>query len=230
MSSDFRHQCERRIPARVLPRAPSRLNLEQEKNESFAANYQCAGLSKRYGVAPLFKNISFTISQGDRIGLIGPERLRKIDAAGNSRGTRETRQWRRRDPQRHVARLRPADFRISRRSATCRSVIEAALGATGVDESEQRLSRRRSAPSRWFRGSTTCMPRRSRADGASAWRSLKAWCSRPDILLLDEPTNHLDLAGIEWLENRAAERAVRMRGSEPRPLFSGKRGELTWWN
>src|SRR5579862_3148473 len=29
-------------------------------------------LSKRYGVAPLFQNISFTISEGERIGLIGP--------------------------------------------------------------------------------------------------------------------------------------------------------------
>ena len=30
------------------------------------------GLSKRFGAAPLFQNISFTISEGDRIGLIGP--------------------------------------------------------------------------------------------------------------------------------------------------------------
>src|SRR5437588_10281786 len=30
------------------------------------------GLSKTYGVAPLFQNISFTVSEGDRIGVIGP--------------------------------------------------------------------------------------------------------------------------------------------------------------
>ena len=29
-------------------------------------------LSKRYGTAPLFQNISFTVSDGHRIGLIGP--------------------------------------------------------------------------------------------------------------------------------------------------------------
>src|SRR5438270_1907749 len=29
-------------------------------------------LSKRYGVSPLFQNISFTVSEGERIGLIGP--------------------------------------------------------------------------------------------------------------------------------------------------------------
>src|SRR5215475_14706847 len=30
------------------------------------------GLSKKFGVVPLFQNISFTVSAGDRIGLIGP--------------------------------------------------------------------------------------------------------------------------------------------------------------
>jgi len=29
-------------------------------------------IGKRYGALPLFEDISFTISEGDRIGLIGP--------------------------------------------------------------------------------------------------------------------------------------------------------------
>src|SRR6058998_46706 len=29
-------------------------------------------ISKTYGTSPLFQNISFTVSEGDRIGLIGP--------------------------------------------------------------------------------------------------------------------------------------------------------------
>jgi ATP-binding cassette subfamily F protein uup len=29
-------------------------------------------ISKTYGIAPLFQNISFTVTEGDRIGLIGP--------------------------------------------------------------------------------------------------------------------------------------------------------------
>ena len=29
-------------------------------------------LAKSYGANPLFKNVSFTVSEGDRIGLIGP--------------------------------------------------------------------------------------------------------------------------------------------------------------
>src|SRR6266513_907439 len=35
------------------------------------------GLSKTYGVAPLFQNISFTVAEGDRIGVIGPTGWRK---------------------------------------------------------------------------------------------------------------------------------------------------------
>src|SRR5438105_14449850 len=30
------------------------------------------GISKKFGVSPLFENLSFTVSEGDRIGLIGP--------------------------------------------------------------------------------------------------------------------------------------------------------------
>ncbi len=30
------------------------------------------GVSKRFGAVPLFENLSFTVSDGDRIGLIGP--------------------------------------------------------------------------------------------------------------------------------------------------------------
>lgn len=30
------------------------------------------GLSKTYGVTPLFQNVSFVVNDGDRIGLIGP--------------------------------------------------------------------------------------------------------------------------------------------------------------
>jgi ABC transport system ATP-binding/permease protein len=30
------------------------------------------GVSKTFGVAPLFRNISFVVNDGDRIGLIGP--------------------------------------------------------------------------------------------------------------------------------------------------------------
>ena len=29
-------------------------------------------ISKSYGATPLFRNVAFTVSEGDRIGLIGP--------------------------------------------------------------------------------------------------------------------------------------------------------------
>ena len=44
----------------------------QETTRNLAPIISAQGLSKRYGIAPLFQNISFTVSEGDRIGLIGP--------------------------------------------------------------------------------------------------------------------------------------------------------------
>ena len=46
-------------------------------------------LSKKFGVAPLFQNISFTVSEGDRIGLIGPNGSGKSTLLRNSVRPRE---------------------------------------------------------------------------------------------------------------------------------------------
>src|SRR5213592_3602030 len=44
----------------------------RRRPKNFPPIISAQGLSKRYGVAPLFQNISFTVSEGDRIGVIGP--------------------------------------------------------------------------------------------------------------------------------------------------------------
>src|SRR2546429_4571223 len=44
----------------------------QEKTAELAPLISAQGLSKRYGSAPLFQNLSFTVSEGERIGVIGP--------------------------------------------------------------------------------------------------------------------------------------------------------------
>ena len=42
-------------------------------------------ISKTYGIAPLFQKISFTVSEGDRIGLIGRTRTRVPTFGGRIR-------------------------------------------------------------------------------------------------------------------------------------------------
>ncbi len=156
------------------------------------------GLSKRYGVAPLFQNISFTISQGDRIGLIGPNGSGKSTLleilAGHVKPDTGDVAARKGVALGFVRQI--SDFA---EEVTCRSVIEAALARTGVDEIERAYRAEEALHRAGFEDYD------ARAAALSGgWRKrlaiVEGLAEQPDILLLDEPTNHLDLAGIEWLE------------------------------
>ena len=156
------------------------------------------GLAKRYGSAPLFEDISFTVSAGERIGLIGPNGSGKSTLLAilhgrvqPDRGTVALRKGARLGCVAQVSEFAPEQ--------TIRSAVESALESAGVPEGE-RLSRIAETLGR--AGFTDFESPTSALSGG--WRKRLAICEglaqRPDILLLDEPTNHLDLAGIEWLE------------------------------
>ncbi len=156
------------------------------------------GLSKRYGSAPLFTDISFTVSEGERIGLIGPNGSGKstLLAILHGRVTPDsgTVAIRKRATVSCVAQI--SEFAPG---ATVRSVIDAALEPMALPQAE-RLSRLAEALGR--AGFTNFDTPTAALSGG--WRKRLAICAglvqQSDILLLDEPTNHLDLAGIEWLE------------------------------
>src|SRR5467141_1195578 len=157
------------------------------------------GLSKRYGVAPLFQNISFTVSEADRIGVIGPNGSGKstllemlIGRVQPDGGDVATRKGTRLS---YVAQI--SEFA---QDVTIRSVIESALGRSGVPD-EERASRFAETLGRAGFGDLDARA----ATLSGGWRKrlaiAEALVQAPDILLLDEPTNHLDLAGIQWLES-----------------------------
>ena len=156
------------------------------------------GLSKRYGSAPLFTDISFTVSEGERIGLIGPNGSGKstLLAILDGRVTPDTGTVaiRKRATVSCVAQI--SEFAPGE---TVRSVIDAALDPLALPQAE-RLSRLAETLGR--AGFTNFDTPTAALSGG--WRKRLAICAglvqQADILLLDEPTNHLDLAGIEWLE------------------------------
>src|SRR6202521_4928182 len=91
------------------------------------------GLAKRYGAAPLFQNISFTVSGGDRIGVIGPNGSGKstllemlIGRVKPDSGDVAIRKGTRLS---YVAQI--SQFGVC---VTVRSVVESALERTGVPE------------------------------------------------------------------------------------------------
>lgn len=157
------------------------------------------GLSKRYGDAPLFQNISFTVSEGARIGVIGPN--------GSGKSTLLEMLFGRVQPDSGDVAIRKgtrlsyvAQISDFAPGVTIRSVIERAFERAAVPEAD-RVSRLAETLGRAGFSDLTG----DAATLSGGWRKrlaiAEALVQAPDVLLLDEPTNHLDLAGIAWLES-----------------------------
>lgn len=155
-------------------------------------------ISKSYGALPLFRDVAFTIAEGERIGLIGPNGSGKSTLLQILSGAIDP------DSGEVALRKRTRLSYVQQDSQfaagqTARSVIEAALERSAVpaDEWPARLAETLGRAGFEDIGVT--------AESLSGgWRKrlaiAEALVQQPDILLLDEPTNHLDLAAIEWLE------------------------------
>ncbi|HEX9201843.1 MAG TPA: ABC-F family ATP-binding cassette domain-containing protein [Acidobacteriaceae bacterium] len=156
------------------------------------------GLSKRFGAVPLFQDISFPVSDGDRIGLIGP------NGAGKSTLLAVLAREQEPDSGEVATRKRARIAYVLQESnfapgMTVRDVLDAALTRAGLAEADHAGRLHETAGRTGFPDLA--------ADAATlsgGWRKrlaiAEAIVTHPDVLLLDEPTNHLDLAGIAWLE------------------------------
>lgn len=156
-------------------------------------------IAKAFGARPLFEDVSFTVSETDRIGLIGPNGSGKSTLLRTLAG--------REQPDTGAVALRK-NLRISYVEQDSRFDAEVSVRAIA----EKAIQR--SLPDQAEHG-----PHFSETLGRAGFEDLEqqagslsgGWQKRlaiveslvqsPDVLLLDEPTNHLDLAGIQWLED-----------------------------
>jgi ATP-binding cassette subfamily F protein uup len=156
------------------------------------------GLSKAFGSAPLFRDISFTVSSGECIGVIGPNGSGKSTLLEMLAGrvTPDTGDVAVRKGTRISFVRQISEFAAGE---TVLMVVEKALASAGVPKSEHAG---RVAETLGRVGFTDREVVATALSGG--WRKrlaiAEALVQQPDILLLDEPTNHLDLAGIAWLE------------------------------
>ncbi|MBI1814625.1 MAG: ABC-F family ATP-binding cassette domain-containing protein [Deltaproteobacteria bacterium] len=158
----------------------------------------CQAISKAYGTAPLFEQLSFGLFEGDRVGLVGPNgsgksTLLKILAGIETpdSGTRAVRKLLRLGYVPQDATF-PPDQGIE-------DIVTAALPDDLVDADERHTRVSIALAKVGFPD-----PRQRAATLSGGWtKRLAVACAlvrAPDLLLMDEPTNHLDVDGILWLE------------------------------
>ena len=155
-------------------------------------------ISKTYGIAPLFQNISFTVTEGDRIGLIGPNGAGKSTLlqilAGRVTPDSGDVAVRKRTRLSYVAQY--SEFGSGEK---VKSIVEHSMERAAVPDADRQSL---AAETLGRAGFTDLEVHSTSLSGG--WRKrlaiVEGLVQAPDILLLDEPTNHLDLAGIKWLE------------------------------
>jgi ABC transport system ATP-binding/permease protein len=155
-------------------------------------------ITKQFGAEPLLRDVSFTVDERARIGLIGPNGSGKSTLLGILAGLIDP------DSGEVATRKRTRMSYVAQQSefapgTTIRNVLESALERAAVPPAEWEG---RMAETLGRAGFEDLAADASRLSGG--WRKrlaiAEALVQHPDVLLLDEPTNHLDLGGIEWLE------------------------------
>src|SRR5712691_2973036 len=153
------------------------------------------GLTKAFTSRPLFENLSFTISEGDHIGLLGPNGSGKTTLLRILAGVEEA----------------DSGNRAVRKGLRIGYVPQDAVFAPGKTVEEVvfeavRDDYEKSSHVAIALGKAGFTDRSLATETLSGgWRKRLAIARElalePDVLLLDEPTNHLDVDGILWLES-----------------------------
>lgn len=154
-------------------------------------------ISKSYGVAPLFNDLSFNLNEGERLGLIGPNGCGKstllkiltgfeIPDSGKIVKNRQA----------HVAYLSQKDD-FNAEDTIQKVLFEHEPHSASVDYPNLIREVALTSPFADLQQKIGSL--------SGGWRKrvaiIKALLQKPNILLMDEPTNHLDLEGILWLED-----------------------------
>jgi ATP-binding cassette subfamily F protein uup len=159
----------------------------------------CESISKRFGVKPLFSDLSIALSDNDHVGLVGPNGSGKSTLLKVLAGLEEPD-----DGSRSMRRHVRMGYVPQEPSFTEGQTVEEALAQVLLDESldpHEHGSRIAKALS------IGEFPHTDQAVStlSGGWKKRLAIARvlmlEPDVLLMDEPTNHLDLEGILWLES-----------------------------
>lgn len=152
-------------------------------------------LSKAFGTQTLFKQISFNVFTGDRIGLLGPN--------GSGKSTL----------LKVIVGIEPADEgQIARRQGVRVGYASQEPEFAAMPIEQVLMQEKHTGDDLEFLTRAQILLGKAQfsdfhADASllsGGWKKrldiVRALMHEPDLILMDEPTNHLDLEGIEWLE------------------------------
>ncbi|HLK56472.1 MAG TPA: ABC-F family ATP-binding cassette domain-containing protein, partial [Chthonomonadaceae bacterium] len=155
-------------------------------------------LSKAFSARPLFTDITLGISEGERLGLIGPNGSGKTTLLHILSGA-ETPDSGEVSKRRDVRLVAVAQEDAFPPEQTVGDILTSAIAHEPLEDYERTALLKRVLAQVGFAEDA------QQAGALSGgWRKrlalARALIQRPDLLLLDEPTNHLDLNGVLWLE------------------------------
>jgi ATP-binding cassette subfamily F protein 3 len=192
-------------------------------------------IAKGYGPRLLFKDLSWSIGRGARIGLVGPNGAGKTTLCRILAGVEEPDAGEVHRPRACTIGYLPQEVEASPGGTVLAHLLDGFPEVRALEEEMAALAPRLTPPllarygelqhrhealggyrleadARAILGGLGFAPedgQRPLAAFSGGWRMRAALArlllARPDLLLLDEPTNHLDLESLRWLEGFLAE-------------------------
>lgn len=149
-------------------------------------------LCKRFGGRTVFDNLSFEVSAGERVALVGPNGVGKTTVLRILAGELEP------DSGSVYVADAPSMAYLPQHlsfpdGATLRSELDSLPPEYPVQAGLKRFG--------LAKGDMNQAVASMSGGQKTRLALLKVWVATPAVLVLDEPTNHLDAAGLDWLES-----------------------------
>ena len=189
---------DRRGPARGARPARASSTSASARPGSATTSIDLHGVGHRYGDGPwLFRGVDLSLDPRERLGIVGPERRRQVDAARRHRRHAACRPRARVDGRHDRRARRRSPSAASTSTRRCASTRPWPARPRPPDWEDARFLERF-----WFDADAQRAPIGLLSGGERRRLQLVLTLrARPNVLLLDEPTNDLDLDTLRVLED-----------------------------